>query len=71
VEELLARRAALGEVVGDAEPSHDDLAGQAMRLTTDGAARMAELREICDRLERVVADEHWPLPKYREMLFPV
>jgi glutamine synthetase len=32
---------------------------------------MAELRESCDRLERVIADELWPLPKYREMLFPV
>ena len=24
-----------------------------------------------DALEVLVGDEHWPLPKYREMLFPV
>jgi len=27
------------------------------------------LREACDRAETLVADELWPLPKYREMLF--
>jgi glutamine synthetase len=30
---------------------------------------MAELRKIGDRLETVVADDLWPLPTYREMLF--
>lgn len=30
---------------------------------------MQELRKLCDRLEAVVPDELWPLPKYREMLF--
>ena len=30
---------------------------------------MADLRVQADKLELVVADEHWPLPKYREMLF--
>jgi glutamine synthetase len=28
-----------------------------------------EVREVCDRLEEVVDDQLWPLPKYREMLF--
>lgn len=28
-----------------------------------------ELRNACDRAEKMVADELWPLPKYREMLF--
>jgi glutamine synthetase len=27
------------------------------------------LREVADELESVVADELWPLPKYRELLF--
>ena len=27
------------------------------------------LREVADELETVVADELWPLPKYRELLF--
>ncbi|MDE7169116.1 MAG: hypothetical protein K2N67_02865, partial [Mucispirillum sp.] len=30
---------------------------------------MSELREVVDRLEKVVSDTLWPLPKYREMLF--
>ena len=30
---------------------------------------MDELRDVADALESVVADDVWPLPKYREMLF--
>ena len=30
---------------------------------------LATLREKVDRLEKLVADELWPLPKYREILF--
>lgn len=30
---------------------------------------MSELREVVDRLEKIVSDTLWPLPKYREMLF--
>ena len=30
---------------------------------------MSEVRKVADRLERIVADEFWPLPKYSEMLF--
>jgi glutamine synthetase len=29
----------------------------------------AALREIADELETLVADDLWPLPKYRELLF--
>ena len=32
-------------------------------------AALGALREVVDRLERLVSDERWPLPKYREMLF--
>ena len=32
-------------------------------------AAMAEVREVVDRLEKVVADDLWPLPKYSEILF--
>jgi glutamine synthetase len=32
---------------------------------------MADVRESSDALELVVSDELWPLPKYREMVFPV
>jgi glutamine synthetase len=32
-------------------------------------AAMAKTREAADKLEKVVADDLWPLPKYEEMLF--
>src|SRR5262249_51831172 len=32
-------------------------------------AAMAKVRESADKLEKVVADDLWPLPKYSEMLF--
>jgi glutamine synthetase len=30
---------------------------------------MNEVRDVVDRLERVVPDDLWPFPTYREMLF--
>jgi glutamine synthetase len=30
---------------------------------------MHDVREVADKLERIVSDEFWPLPKYAEMLF--
>ena len=30
---------------------------------------LAEVREVADQLERIVADDLWPLPKYSEILF--
>jgi glutamine synthetase len=30
---------------------------------------MGDTRDVADRLERIVADDLWPLPKYSEMLF--
>jgi glutamine synthetase len=30
---------------------------------------MADVRAIADRLEKVVPDDLWPLPKYSEILF--
>jgi glutamine synthetase len=30
---------------------------------------MADVRAACDQLERMVADDLWPLPRYSEMLF--
>ena len=30
---------------------------------------MEDVRDVADRLEKLVADDLWPLPKYQEMLF--
>jgi glutamine synthetase len=38
-----------------------------MRDTVIGA--MEDVRDVADRLEKLVADDLWPLPKYSEMLF--
>ncbi len=71
IQQLRTRRAALGKVSAKAEGMHDELEAQARLLTADGADRMADVRETSDALELVVSDDLWPLPKYREMLFPL
>lgn len=38
-------------------------------LAHDIAPTMLEVRNYCDQLESTIADDYWPLPKYREMLF--
>ncbi len=69
--QLATRRDAMSKVIARVEGVHEDLTRAALLLTHDGADRMAEVRETSDALELLVADEIWPLPKYREMLFPV
>jgi glutamine synthetase len=71
VQELQEHREDLTDIIARAEAKHDDPAGQAEMLTTEGAETMAEVRKVSDTLELVVSDDCWPLPKYREMLFPV
>jgi glutamine synthetase len=71
VQELQEHRADLTDIIARVEAKHDDPAGQAEMLTTEGADTMAEVRKVCDALELSVSDDCWPLPKYREMLFPV
>jgi glutamine synthetase len=68
---LQKERGTLGKVIDKAEGMHDDPAKQAELLTSAGADAMASVREACDALELSVSDSCWPLPKYREMLFPV
>ena len=69
--QLKTRRDALGKVIDKAEHLHEKLEECARLLTGAGADAMADVRSTCDALEGVVADDTWPLPKYREMLFPV
>jgi len=71
VDDLRARRAELTKVVDAVEASHADCEKQAKRLTTDARDRMHAVRDLCDKLELCIGDDRWPLPKYREMLFPV
>jgi len=71
IKELRSRRDKLEKVLNEAESSHDELEKQAKLLTKDGADAMEKVREASDKLELLVGDEFWPLPKYREILFPV
>ncbi len=71
IAELQARRDEMARVIERAEGMHAEAESCARLLTSAGADAMAAVRERCDALELVVGDELWPLPKYREMLFPV
>ena len=47
----------------------DALAKALTGLHEEILAALNELRQIVDTLEPLIQDSHWPLPKYREMLF--
>ncbi|KAI0218743.1 hypothetical protein L0F63_004184 [Massospora cicadina] len=42
---------------------------QAEACTKEIVPAMESVREVADKLEQLVADKFWPLPKYREILF--
>jgi glutamine synthetase len=71
IKELQKQRAALERVITKAESMHENLEGLAEYLTHQAVDAMADVRKGCDALEVIVDDDCWPLPKYREMLFPV
>jgi glutamine synthetase len=47
----------------------DDLLKHAKYIHGTVVPAMDAVREIADRLEKTVADDLWPLPKYSEILF--
>jgi glutamine synthetase len=47
----------------------DDVLGKAEHMRADIIPAMNEVRDVVDRLERVVPDDLWPVPAYRDMLF--
>lgn len=64
---MLATVAKLGKALEnhdfDSEEAHMQFCATVIRPLMD------EVRVYADALEKEVADEHWPLPKYHEMLF--
>jgi glutamine synthetase len=66
--DLSTKRAALESAWHKTETlaSEED---KAKHLAKDVSNVMFEVRAVCDELESIVADDYWPLPKYREMLF--
>ncbi|MGZ4192401.1 MAG: glutamine synthetase III family protein [Solirubrobacteraceae bacterium] len=48
---------------------HDDTLKHAEYMRDTTVPAMEAMREAADKLEKVVADDLWPLPKYSEILF--
>ena len=66
VDELIA---GLGELeAANADPGLEGLE-MAVHARDKQLAAMGSVRDAADKLERIVADDLWPLPKYEEMLF--
>jgi len=53
------------------DENHPDSSPQkeALYMRDTVIVAMDDVREVADRLEKLVADDLWPLPKYSEMLF--
>ncbi len=68
---LKADRDALSKLIEKAEHMHESLEQCGTLVTGSGADAMAKVRAGSDALELLIPDDAWPLPKYREMLFPV
>lgn len=67
VDELTA---ALNELVEqNAELGGDEIESKAYHMRDHIVPAMREVRAVADRLEKVIPDDYWPLPTYRDMLF--
>ena len=49
--------------------SHDDIVEKANMYSSRVKPYLEEIRYHIDKLELIIDDEMWPLPKYRELLF--
>ncbi len=47
----------------------DDILSKADHMRVNIIPAMTAVRDVVDRLERIVPDDLWPVPTYREMLF--
>ena len=70
-QQIQKRRAALGKVIDKAEACTTIRSPRPSCSRPKAPTRWPIVRASCDALELIVPDDHWPLPKYREMLFPV
>ena len=71
IADLQKHQATLVKAIEKADSMHESLEECAAFLTKQGADAMEAVRKASDKLELMVDDDCWPLPKYREMLFPV
>jgi glutamine synthetase len=68
IDELVEAIFAL-EAANRDHPETDDVLEEAKYVQGSVLEAMAAVREVADRLEKVVPDDTWPLPKYSEVLF--
>jgi glutamine synthetase len=68
VDDFVERIFAL-EAANRDHPEDVDILDEAKYVQTTVFSAMGAVREVADKLERIVADDLWPLPKYWEMLF--
>jgi glutamine synthetase len=67
IDELVTALDALEKA--NAEPVDLEGLDLALFARDEQLAKSGAVREVADKLEKVVADDLWPLPKYEEMLF--
>ncbi len=56
-------------VTQNAELGGDDVHSKAHHMRDNIIPAMRDVRAVVDKLEKVVPDDFWPLPTYRDMLF--
>jgi glutamine synthetase len=69
VSRFVASIRALETVNLEESQPHDDALAHAEYMRDNVIPAMDEMRAGADQLERIVADDLWPLPKYSEILF--
>jgi glutamine synthetase len=62
-------RAATSAVEQAASHHEEDPVRHATQISRELKPAMAELRDVVDTLETLVAADLWPLPTYRDLLF--
>ena len=67
---LLENLKTLENVCEEAE-SEQKIDAKAAFISNKVVAAMAQLRDTADELESLVAEKHWPLPSYTELLYSV
>ena len=53
----------------NAELGGDEVHDKAHHMEKNVIPAMNNVRVYADKLEKLVADDYWPMPTYREMLF--
>ena len=47
----------------------DEVAEKVVHMRSNVIPAMNAVRDVADRMEKVIPDDLWPLPTYRDMLF--